>query len=75
MADDRPLSRCAECGQTDDHPKHMFLYPPEMGGLIERHMDCCPQSECDGSCSATIESADGKRGLDLAAHITGQEVS
>jgi len=68
---DRPLSRCAMCGQTDDHPKHQQLDASEPGECIYRHMDCCTTDVChDDLCAKTLKSAGSKRGDALLEHIT-----
>lgn len=64
------VSRCDQCGQTDDHPKvHSF------GGGTHHH-DCLSadqKAELAGSsdkAAAIIEAAEsGVRGDDLRAHI------
>jgi len=68
----RVPSGCATCGQFDDHPKHTVQH---MDGVsVSKHFDCCaldgcPAPEADKSCGALLATANGKHGLELAAHL------
>lgn len=69
IGDGRPQRLCEECGQIDDHPRHMVASPDGTGEQI-KHLDCCAAAGCpDGTCPDLLDGADGKTGADLLRHL------
>lgn len=66
------MRTCGRCGQTDDHPRHVFA----LGGAEEvaRHMDCCAAVGCE-ICADQIAGAAGAKGDDLRTHIVTKDAT
>lgn len=75
----RNTRTCDGCGQTDDHPHHVWygavtFEDPVTGETVtedrtkSRHLDCC---NCE-HCTIVLGTAAGKKGDDLVAHITSK---
>jgi hypothetical protein len=62
-----PVRTCLACGQTDDHPRHVVGLPD--GNDVNYHFDCCAIVKGCETCTPTVDSAGGKKGDDLRAHI------
>lgn len=62
---DRPMRDCVECGQVDDHPRHVVSMIVEGRPTVTtRHLDCCAARGCE-SCAASEEQTAGARGSAL----------
>lgn len=62
------MQSCLGCGQSDDHPKHQVVIPPNFDSVFW-HMDCHLKiTGCD-ICAPTVLSANGKTGEDFRTHI------
>lgn len=67
----RALNPCHGCGAEDDHPRHHIInsFTDESQNSV-RHLDCCvADGGCPDHCEPMLASADGKHGLELAAHL------
>lgn len=66
------MQSCLGCGQSDDHPKHQVVIPPNFDSVFW-HFDCHLKiTGCD-LCAPTVLSAKGKTGDDLRKHIMGKK--
>lgn len=64
---------CLACGQYDDHPKDQVILPDHSS--VFYHMDCHSRTDagCRG-CYASTETAGGKTGDALRAHLHSPEL-
>lgn len=63
-----PVRPCLGCGQSDDHPRHQVVLPPDMTSVYW-HMDCHAQVTGCEICKPVVQSAQGKTGDDFRKHI------
>lgn len=77
------MTQCAQCGQTDDHPKAHIGDAFGTGNIVTRHLDCLPINEVEGLRNdpnfgalnglAIDAAVAGTHGDDLRALIAAQQ--
>jgi hypothetical protein len=69
----RVMQDCDECGQADDHPRHVHQDVKDGQLAVQvRHLDCCAAAGCpDGTCGEILARAGNQRGASLVSALTG----